>query len=381
MRHLRSLTAPPLLGALKFAYHDLARPLIFGMSAQQAHERTVELLRISDHPLASTVLRGLHSLTIQPITTRVGGVQLESPLILAAGLVKGEGFASEADALAAVEAGRNIIPGYRAVPALVGAVEFGSFTRWPRVGSAGTVVWRDVATRSTQNRVGLRNPGAAAAAAFLHRQAAALPRLFGINIAVSPGVMDLDQEQREISEAVTMFQNCGVCPAWYTLNISCPNTEDDPGDHQTEARTRLLCRRLIAQLDSVALWVKISPTLADTQYRTLLRVFEDEGVSAVIATNTGPQPVPDMPTLSAGVGGGRLHQRAVEVVRLLTEERRVHGYSVDIIGCGGVQNAPTYFEMIHAGATAVQYWSALVYEGPFAAAFIQQEIHHLEQHN
>ncbi len=92
---------------------------------------------------------------------------LPHPLIVAAGLVKGDGFASEAEALAAVARGRNIMPGWRSLPALVGAVEFGSFTRWPRLGNPGCVVWRDMATRSMQNRVGLRNPGATAAAAFL----------------------------------------------------------------------------------------------------------------------------------------------------------------------------------------------------------------------
>ena len=61
--------------------------------------------------------------------------------------------------------GRDVVPGWRSLPALVGAVEFGSYTRHPRLGNPGRVVWRDHATRSMQNRIGLRNPGARAAAA------------------------------------------------------------------------------------------------------------------------------------------------------------------------------------------------------------------------
>jgi dihydroorotate dehydrogenase len=379
VRVLRPLLTPPLISALKFVYRDLVRPLIFRMSAQHAHERMLDLLRMADYPLPSVLLRSFHKLAFEPIPTTVGGVTLDSPLILAAGLVKGDGFQSEAEALTIVALGRSVIPGYRSIPALAGAVEFGSFTRWSRVGNPGVVMWRDAPTRSTQNRVGLKNPGAAAAAVFLHRNRDKLPRIFGINIAVSPGVDDPDQEQQEVSEAVAQFQICGIHPAWYTLNVSCPNTEDDPGDHQTEARTRSLCRRLVVQLEGIPLWVKISPTLADSQYRTLLRVFAEEGVRAVIATNTDPQPTPDDPSLKAGVAGGRLHERAVEVVHLLAQEKRNQGYSIDIIGCGGVQNAPTFFEMRQAGAQAVQYWSALIYEGPLAAAFIQQEIHRQEQ--
>ncbi len=380
MTSIASVIAPGLLHSLRFFYRDLARPLIFAMSAQQAHEVTVELMRVADHPLATAALHSLRALTFQPIPTPVGGVTLNTPLILAAGLVKGDGFTSEGAALLAVDSGHNIIPGWRGVPALVGPVEFGSFTRWPRIGNPGTVVWRDAATYSTQNRVGLKNPGAAAAARFLARHADALPPVFGINIAVSPGVSDPDQEQQEVCEAVGLFQQHGIRPAWYTLNVSCPNTEDDPGDHQTEGRTRALCRRLVEQLNgsngtgNIPLWIKISPTLADSQYQTLLRVFAEEGVRAVIATNTDPQSVPGMPTLSAGVAGGRLHRRALKVVQLLDAERRAHGYPVDIIGCGGVRNIISAADMLRAGADAIQYWSAIVYEGPMAAATIQQEL-------
>ena len=62
--------------------------------------------------------------------------------MLAAGFVKGVGFPDEDAALMAVESGRNVMPGWASVPALCGLVEFGSFTRWPRLGNPGTVVWR-----------------------------------------------------------------------------------------------------------------------------------------------------------------------------------------------------------------------------------------------
>ncbi len=132
------------------------------------------------------------------LPTRVGGVELPHPLIVGAGLVKGDGFAHEDEALAAVRAGCDIVPGWRSLPALVGPVEFGSFTRHPRLGNRGRVLWRDSDTRSMQNRVGLRNPGARAGAAHLARHAAELPPVWGLNLAVSPGVTDIEQSQREI---------------------------------------------------------------------------------------------------------------------------------------------------------------------------------------
>jgi dihydroorotate dehydrogenase len=381
--------------ALNRALYGAARPLIFRGTAQHAHEQVVELMRRLDGSnFAVSMLRRVHDLAFdcQPVT--VGGVNLPYPVMLAAGFVKGDGFADEDAALAAVERGVNIIPGWRSMPALVGPVEFGSFTRWPRLGNPGTVIWRDAATQSTQNRVGLRNPGARAAAAFLAKHRDQLPAVFGVNLAVSPGVDDASQQQREVLEALDFFLQAGVRPAWFTLNLSCPNTEDDPGGRQTESLTRDLCGALVEKLRSampnpvrathesplpdaamtIPLWVKVGPDLADEQYAILMRVFAEVGVRGVIATNTLARPAPGADQLMAGVGGGQLHDCAVAATIRLSQER-AH-YPVDVIGCGGVMDKTTYHAFKQAGAQAVQYWSALIYRGPLAAAFILNEDSH-----
>jgi len=269
----------------------------------------------------------------------------------------------------------NIIPGWRSVPKLLGVVEFGSFTRHPRLGNPGTVIWRDPRTHSTQNRVGLRNPGAEAAAAFLQRNITALPLVFGINIAASPGVDDDEQAAQEVAEAVHAFLRRSIAPNWFTLNVSCPNTEDDPEGQQTEATTRLLCREAQAQIAadgySTPLWVKISPGLSAELYHILLRVFAEEGVRAVIATNTSGQPAPDGSGLQAGVGGGRLSAHSLQAADILLHEKAAQGYRVDVIGCGGIDTNEQYLKYKARGVQAVQYWSALVYRGPFAAALIE----------
>ena len=353
-------------------YERITRPLIFRDSAQTSHQRMIHLLRwLDDHPWMHFSLRWAHDLAFVEHPLTVGGVRLLHPLILAAGFVKGEGFANESEALQAVS--RNIIPGWRSMPLLVGAIEFGSFTRCPRLGNPGTVLWRDESTRSTQNRVGLKNPGALAAAEFLSRHRRQLPPVFGINIAVSPGVTDPEQECHEVLEALAAFLDRGIQPSWFTLNLSCPNTDDDPGSRQTEMRARDLCSAIVGLLQphNIPLWVKISPNLADEQYRALLRSFAETSVHAVIATNTLAAPASDGTT--AGVGGGRLHANALDVVALLSDEKARQHYDLDLIGCGGVQDRQTYQAFAQHGVQAMQYWSALVYRGPLAAALIEQE--------
>ncbi len=372
-----------LLWLNRTGYGGLLRPLIFRRSAQEAHEQLLRLLYVADsQPWLTGLLAVMRRAMMPPAPVDVGGVRLDHPLILAAGLVKGEGFANEATALAAVQAGRNIIPGWRTIPALAGPVEFGSYTRWPRVGNPGTVVWRDPATGSTQNRVGLRNPGVLAAAAFLAARKHDLPVQFGINIAVSPGVDDPDRQTEEVLAGLRAFLAQGIYPTWFTLNLSCPNTEDDPGGNQTAELAGQLCGAAVDCLRqaepeagrAIPLWVKIGPDLSEAQYRALLRVFAAVGVRAVVATNTLGLPAPDDPALTAGVGGGRLHTPALAAVRALAEERAAGSWPVDVIACGGVLDGATYRDFAALGVTAAQYWSALVYRGPYAAALIQAEV-------
>ncbi|MCY4017778.1 MAG: hypothetical protein OXG39_00070 [Chloroflexi bacterium] len=349
------------------------------MSAQRAHEAMIACLRVLDRaPLAHRLSRTTRKAATPIQRIEAGGVSLSQALVLAAGLVKGDGFRSEDDALRALKSARNIVPGWRVVPALLGPVEFGSFTRFPRMGNDGTVMWRRENSHSTQNRVGLKNPGARAAAKFLGMRKAQLPDEFGINIAVSPGVHDINQQEREVIESLEFFLNEGVLPAWFTLNLSCPNTEDDPLGHQLEAETRRLCGAFIKRLEqgslSIPLWVKISPGLAAEQYAALVRIFADVGVKAVVATNTLPAPSPADPGQIAGLGGGGLFDATLEAVKHLRAGIIRSNAAIDIVACGGILDGASFQAYRNLGVKAAQYWSALVYRGPLAAALIESEL-------
>ncbi len=369
-----------LLRCLDLGYNLLCRPLLFRLSAQRAHASTMKLLGALDGlPPAIQLARYLRRIITDESRLEIGGVMLSQRLILAAGLVKGQGFASEDEALkAASDPGREFMPGWGIVPALVGPVEFGSFTRHPRLGNPGEVIWRDTKTLSTQNRVGLRNPGARAAAAFLSARLKHLPSQFGINIAVSPGVDESARQMREVLESLCFFLDAGALPQWFTLNISCPNTEDDPREHQLESGTRDLCGGFVAELQrrdlDIPLWVKVSPGLADSQYHSLMRVFAEVGVRAVVATNTLAMPNPTDPTQIAGAGGGMLRDEALQAVSQLQLARERLGCDVDIVACGGVLDGAIFRQYNRLGVKAAQYWSALVYRGPFAAALISNEL-------
>ena len=353
---------------------------------QAAHERMIELLRRSDGigPLVA-MARAVGRATMPDRPTAVGGVTLPTPLILAAGFVKGDGFASEADALVAVAQGRDLLPGWRIMPALIGAVEFGSYTRQPRVGNSGPVVWRDDRVRSTHNRVGLRNPGAAAAAAFLGARRAQLPAAWGISLAVSPGVEDPDESALQLRDAAASFERAFVSrpttssdrgsarsPAWYTLNLSCPNTEDDPAGLQTADLARRLTRT-VAGIVSAPLWVKVGPDLSATQYDVLVDVLSDVGVRAVVATNTLAGPAPMAP-LTAGLGGAPAAPARAGRRRPPDRGRSPGAGPASTSSVPGASSrGATSRAFLDAGAKAAMLYSALVFRGPLAPALILRE--------
>lgn len=378
---MNRLAQNSLLQLGKATYQQLLRPIIYSRSPQQAHHDMLTLVsQLDNQSLIQQALTLLHQSTFPQEPVTIGGVQLAHPLILAAGFVKGLGFESETEALSAVRQGVNIIQGWRTMPSLVGAVEFGSYTRHPRIGNTGTVIWRDVETRSTQNRIGLKNPGAIAAASFLYQRRNLLPSVFGINIAPSPGVDDLETNQQDVLEAISAFISRGVKPSWFTLNISCPNTEDDPSSHQTTLEAHALSSVAIETLKregagNIPLWVKISPDLSEDQLQALVKTFTETGVQAIISTNTIGQPTPENANITAGVGGGRLHPYTLKTIQALKQAKDALNSPIDIIACGGIQDPYSYHNALKHGAIGAQYLSALIFDGPLAPANILNEEH------
>ena len=341
-----------------------------------AHARTLSLLRLADGvPGAAALARTLHGRVTPAEPVYAGGVALPHPLIVAAGLIKGDGFDDEESALDAVRAGRDIVPGWRFGPALMGPVELGSYTRHPRLGNPGRVVWRDFDAGWMQNRIGLRNPGARAAAAHLARHAADLPAVFGLSLSVSPGLHDIGQSRDEVVEAASIFSaafgGLEAGPSWYTLNLSCPNTEDDPRGNQSAELACELCGALVPALDA-PLWVKIGPDLGDAQLAALAEAFGAAGVAAVVATNTYAAPDPDG-TGDAGVSGSRLRSRTLDTLVRLKRAIDDTGVPLDIVAGGGILGGADLRAYRDAGAVAAMVYTALVLRGPLAGALILRE--------
>ncbi len=253
-----------------------------------------------------------------------------------------------------------------------GFAELGTVTDHAQPGNPRPRLFRLPADRALINRLGFNNRGAAAVAVALARRLRhhRPPIPLGVNLGKSA--------RTPLAEASADYRNSlrALFPTadYVAINVSSPNT---PGlrDLQSEAYlTPLLTaiqeeNRRLASARGVAplpLLVKVAPDLGDDELRSIVSVAQDCQVAGIIATNTTVHReslYADDATASEGGGlsGAPLSQRSTAVIRTLyclTEGR------LPIIGVGGIFSALDAYEKIRAGASLLQVYTSLIYEGP-----------------
>ena len=330
-------------------YRALIRPLLYLLPAETAHHLAFGCLCIlAAIPGVEALLRSIfHSRD----ASRVDALGLDFPnaIGLAAGFDK--------DAI-----------GYEALGAIgFGFVEVGTLTGQPQPGNPTPRLFRLPKDRALVNRMGFNNRGSADAVRRLrgpHRT------IVGVNI----GKTKVVSEDDAIHDYVASARRVGPHADYVVVNVSSPNT---PGlrDLQATEKLRPLLQAVREALNEVSaarrvpLLVKIAPDLADDDVDAVADMALDLGLDGIIATNTtirrdGLQSsAGEVERCGAGgLSGPPLHHRALEVLKRLKART---GGSLTLISVGGIETPEQARERIDAGATLVQIYTALVYEGPF----------------
>lgn len=255
-----------------------------------------------------------------------------------------------------------------------GFIEVGSVTAKPSKGNARPRAFRLPEDQALINRMGLNNQGAEKVARRLKRRNGIRTMPLGINIAKTPS--DAILGEAAIEDFRLSFQKLAPYADYITLNISCPNTEDGQTFEEAESLDRLL-RVIFAERKqvhpTVPVLVKLAPPTStrvvyDSSVEEVVSVSLSHGVHGFIATNTSA----DRDILSTseaelqrigngGLSGAPLFERSTHLVRYIYQ--RTKGQK-PIIGVGGVHSAETAYAKLRAGASLVQIYTALVYEGP-----------------
>ena len=331
-------------------YRHFIRPILFAQDAERAHEFTLKMLsRVSRSAAASAVVGTIFPAPLLPV--ELFGLKFSNPIGLAAGMDK---FA------AAVPVWEQLGFGF---------CELGGVTLHGQPGNPSPRMFRAPAAGAIVNRMGFNNPGAEAFAKSLADwKGSRWPKHpVGINLGKSK-VTPLDKAAEDYAGSFRLLRDYAD---FFVVNVSSPNT---PGLRQLQDKSALdeilaaLCELQKSGGRSPALLVKVAPDLSFEALDEILELASARNLSGIVATNTTiSRPETNDPAVktvyseTGGLSGRPLRSRSTEMIRHIFKQTRG---KLPIIGVGGIFSADDAWEKITAGASLLQIYSALVYEGP-----------------
>ena len=328
--------------------YGLARPFLFGLDPEQAHELTLgSLAKLQNTP---AMCLWQQPRVADPVT--VAGLKFPNRIGLAAGLDKN---------------GR-CIDGLGAMG--FGFIEVGTVTPKAQPGNPKPRMFRLPAADALINRLGFNNEGLDAFVANVQRARSfrAAGGVLGLNIGKNAAT----PIEHAVDDYLIGLEGVFPHADYVTVNISSPNTKNLRALQSDEALDALLSalqarRQALAasQHRTVPMFVKIAPDLDEAQVGVIAATIRKNGLDGVIATNTTiardavqGQPHADE---AGGLSGRPVFEPSNRVIRLL---RAALGPGFPIIGVGGVLNGADAQAKIDAGADLVQVYTGLIYRGP-----------------
>lgn len=324
---------------------SLARPLVHRLDAETAHRLAVTALAAS--PLR-TRKQDAPALAVEAF-----GLKFPNPVGLAAG------FDKHAQAIDG------------ALGLGFGFVEVGGVTPLPQPGNERPRVFRLVEDEAVINRYGLNSEGMEAMATRLSARRGR-PGIVGVNLGANKESAD------RTGDYATLARRLAPLASFLTVNVSSPNT---PGLRDLQAENVLddLIGRVLEARDAALagnghcpVLLKIAPDLTLPELDGMVAVARRRGIDGLVVSNTTVARPANLRDAARNETGGLSGKPLfAPSTRLLAEAfLRVEG-QFPLVGVGGVDSAQTAFAKIRAGASLVQFYSAMVFKGPGLAAEIK----------
>jgi dihydroorotate dehydrogenase len=328
-------------------FYRLARPLLFQLGPEAAHHLAFAALTPMQRVLETTPVTRARP---DPMLSHtVCGLAFPNPIGLAAGFDK-----------------NGTLPHVWAALGF-GFAELGTVTAVAQPGNPAPRLFRLPDEHALINRLGFNNDGAPAVARDLGKRLGRRrpPIPIGLNIGKS-GATPIEAA---VDDYRASFALLAPHADYVVVNVSSPNT---PGlrDLQAEAALAPLLEALQAAnrrgAAPVPLLVKVAPDLSDDHLRAIIAVARDCDIAGIVATNTSidrgllPRGHP-LAGEAGGLSGAPLRERATAVIRRLYQ---LANGALPIIGVGGIFSAADAYAKIRAGASLVQIYTGLIYEGP-----------------
>ena len=331
-------------------YSLFVRPFLALMDSEKAHKRALFGLRFASFTiLGRMMLRILYR--PKNVTTKTLGMQFRNPLGLAAGMDK------KAEAMKGWET-----LGF-------GFIEVGGITEHEQTGNPKPRMFRSSKHKALVNRMGFNNPGSVKMASHLSKTKKPEVPLF-LNVGKSK-ITSLEDAHLDYAKTV---ERCEQYVDGFVINVSSPNTPNLRELQKDEDLARIIEAVQIHSKDKPVL-VKIAPDLEDMQIKSIVDTARGLGCAGIVATNTTiSRPDEDGIMLqTGGLSGLPLKSRSTEVIRLIADYTNGEW---PIIGVGGISNADDAWEKITNGASLVQVYSSMVFNG---ASVIKNIVNGLER--
>lgn len=327
--------------------YSLIKPILFSLDPEFAHYATLKLLQTTHR------LKPQPTLTTQP--AEVMGIQFPNRIGLAAGLDKNGQYI---DALGKL--------GF-------GFIEIGTVTPKPQSGNPKPRLFRLVDEKAIINRMGFNNRGVEAL--VNHVKQSKYPGVLGINIGKNKDTPNASA----IEDYLYCLAKVYAYADYITINISSPNTQGLRDLQHKDELQRLLEAIKVKQLELAEqsqytpIAVKIAPDLSGDDISNIANIVKQSEIDAVIATNT----TIDKNTISrskyakedGGLSGQPLTQKSTQIISLLADSL---GSKIPIIGVGGIMSVADAQDKLNAGASLVQVYTGLIYQGPQLIKQLQQ---------
>ena len=341
-------------------YRLFIKPFLFLLSPESAHHFTVKsfsfLLAI---PLVGMILRSLFSIKDKKLERNFLGLQFDNPVGLAAGFDKDGKYLHTMSALG------------------FGFIELGTVTPKGQIGNPQPRLFRLPKDEGLINRMGFNNDGVDLLVERLKKRGKPLNVIVGGNI----GKNKVTPNEKASDDYLYCFEALFPWVDYFVVNVSSPNTPNLRALQDKEPLTKLLSLLMEENKKKPApkpILLKIAPDLTDGQLDDILQIVTDTGIDGIIATNTtisrsglneSPKRIEDIG--NGGLSGKPVRHRSTEVIKYLYEKS---GKKLFIIGVGGIVKPEDAIEKLEAGASLIQVYSGLVYEGPAMIKNINKKI-------
>lgn len=332
--------------------YKLLTPALFKIDAEKAHGLTIKALK-------SGLIPCQKSINDPALATTLWGLKFPNPVGLSAGFDKNAEVIGPAFKLG------------------FGFVEAGTVTPKPQEGNPKPRIFRDPSHQAVINRMGFPNLGAENFKANLEDFLAAKERPRGV-VGLNIGMNKTQTEPAK--DYCYLIRQLAPMADYLTINISSPNT---PGLRDLQRREPLMEllgavmeeRAKSCRTHTPPLLVKLAPDLSEEQQAELAQTLMDSKIDGVILGNTTldrPDYLPEhFRAQMGGLSGQPLTDKSTNVIRNFY---RLTAGKLPIIGVGGISNGAQAYAKIKAGASLVQLYTALVYEGPAVAYSINKQL-------